>query len=136
MKRTTVILLIILAAAAVAWLSSSPGDSTTVLLGAKPPKEYKKMSGVLTSVDARGRAVVVSNANLNRRFEVDPAAEILLNGEACALADLRRGNDASVFYSVEGKVKLAHRIVAQADAPRAHSRGKPQTRPAQDSSEP
>lgn len=136
MKRSCLALLCLLAAAVAAWLLSSPIDSPTAQAKDKPPKDYKTMTGMLTLVDAPARSIIVSNATVNRKFDVAANAEIIRNGAPCALERLKKGNAASIYYSVEGGKKIAHRVIAQEAAPAPPSaHGKQETRPVEESAE-
>lgn len=134
MKRSYLALLCLLAAATAAWFLSSPIDSSTAQAKDKPPKEYRTMTGMLSAVDVPARSIIVSNADVNRKFDVAADAEILRNGAPCSLEQLKKGNVAAVSYIVETGKKVAHRIVAQATAPVPQGHGKQETRPAAESS--
>lgn len=136
MKRSYLALLCLLAAAVAAWLLSSPIDSSTAQAMGKPPKEYKTMTGMLSLVDAPARSIIVSNATTNRKFEVAAGAEIIRNGAPCALERLKKGNAASIYYSVEVGKKIAYRVIAQEATPAPPpGHGKQETRPIEESSE-
>jgi hypothetical protein len=133
MKKPSAMLMCLLAAAVVAWFMSSPGDSSTSLLQAKPEKKCKIMSGVLASVDAPTRSILIKNGNVNRKFEVDLEADILQNGAVCALAELQKGSAASVVYSTEGKIKVAHRVIVRTDPARPSGSTKQKEHPVSES---
>ena len=85
--------------------------ATAVFAGEKASsKDYKRMHGDITSVDATTQTFTVKHGNDTSTFKTDATTKFRGAGKEITFADLQVGDDVRVSFTEEGSDKTAARV--------------------------
>lgn len=99
------------------WVDVEYDPQTGAALEIEAAIEEKRAAGIISSVDPAARTLLLSSAAGPLLFEIAPGAEIDINFQPAAAADLQPGTRALVRYREDGRDQAAASAGGEPDGP-------------------
>jgi glucose/arabinose dehydrogenase len=87
--------------------TAKPVNQPVAKQAAKPKMVEKMIKGEVVSVDAVANTITVKYKNIDRIFDIDPAAKITLAGKEAKLADVPKNSQVTIVYKKDGNKRIA-----------------------------
>jgi hypothetical protein len=107
MHKHLILGLALLLAGGVAVATAAADDTAK---SAASSKQYHRMHGDITSIDATAQTFTVKHGNDTSTFKTDSSTKLRGAGKEITFADLQVGDDARVSFTEDGTDKTASRV--------------------------